>query len=182
MAITESTKRTECVKVCFSERMMLEVETVSGGESTIEYGLNEAVLEREQAGHLIRFNLKINGSLFTSYAADGVIISTPTGSTAHSFSARGPIASPELRCTLLTPISAHMLFDRSLVLGEQEELEFEVDKSREVVCAVDGRRIGVLSSGDRVICRPAAGPLRLIELRERNFHQILKHKFSLPDR
>lgn len=165
-----------------SERMMLEVETIASGVSHIDYALNEAVLEREQAGHLIRFNLKINGSLFTSYAADGVIVATPTGSTAYSFSARGPIASPELRCTLLTPISAHMLFDRSLVFGEHEELEFEVAKSREVVCAVDGRRVAVLSSGDRVLCRPAAEPLRLIELRERDFHQILKHKFSLPDR
>jgi NAD+ kinase len=165
-----------------SERMMLEVETFAGDDRHVVYGLNEAVLEREQAGHLIRFNLKINGSLFTSYAADGVIVATPTGSTAYSFSARGPIASPELRCTLMTPISAHMLFDRSLVLGDREELEFEVAKSREVVCAVDGRRVAVLASGDRVVCRPAAKPLRLIELRERDFHQILRNKFSLPDR
>jgi NAD+ kinase len=165
-----------------SERMMLEVETICDGVHHLEYGLNEAVLEREQAGHLIRFNLKINGTPFTSYAADGVIVATPTGSTAYSFSARGPIASPELRCTLLTPISAHMLFDRSLVLAEHEELEFEVAKSREVVCAVDGRRVAVLSSGDRVLCRPAPAPLRLIELRARDFHQILRHKFSLPDR
>jgi NAD+ kinase len=165
-----------------SERMMLEVDIVSRGNTRREFGLNEAVLEREQAGHLIRFNLNINGSRFTSYAADGVIVATPTGSTAYSFSARGPIASPDLRCLLLTPISAHMLFDRSLVLAEEEELEFEIARSQEVVCAVDGRRVGVLESGDRVICRPAPEPLRLVELKKRDFHQILKTKFALPDR
>ena len=71
------------------------------------------------AGHLIRLDVSINGSAFTSYAADGVIVATPTGSTAYSFSARGPIASPALRCLVLTPISPHMLFDRSLVLAER---------------------------------------------------------------
>jgi NAD+ kinase len=165
-----------------SERMMLEVEIISGGVTKRGFALNEAVLEREEAGHLVRFNLNINGSRFTSYAADGVIVATPTGSTAYSFSARGPIVSPALRCLLLTPISAHMLFDRSLVLAEHEELELEVARSREVVCAVDGRRIGVLEMGDRVMCRAAPEPLRLVELRSRNFHQILKAKFNLPDR
>lgn len=165
-----------------SERMMLEVEIISGGVTKRGFALNEAVLEREEAGHLVRFNLNINGSRFTSYAADGVIVATPTGSTAYSFSARGPIVSPALRCLLLTPISAHMLFDRSLVLAEHEELELEVAKSREVVCAVDGRRIGVLEMGDRVMCRAAPEPLRLVELRSRDFHQILKAKFNLPDR
>jgi hypothetical protein len=70
--------------------------------------------------------MSINGSAFTSYAADGVIVATPTGSTAYSFSARGPIASPALRCLVVTPISPHMLFDRSLVLDADEELRFTV--------------------------------------------------------
>ena len=72
----------------------------------------------------------INGAFFTTYAADGVIVATPTGSTAYSFSARGPIVSPRHRCLLLTPVSPHMLFDRSLVLDADEELELTVIDDR----------------------------------------------------
>jgi NAD+ kinase len=165
-----------------SERMMLEVVFSSAGAVRTEYALNEAVLEREESGHLVRFDLAINGTAFTTYAADGVIVATPTGSTAYSFSVHGPIASPALQCLLLTPISPHMLFDRSLVLAAHETLEFVVAGSREVVCTMDGRHTGVLQPGDRVVCRAAADPLHIVELRSRDFHQILKTKFALPDR
>jgi NAD+ kinase len=165
-----------------SERMMLEVVLTAAGVARTEYALNEAVLERQESGHLVRFDLAINGSAFTTYAADGVIVATPTGSTAYSFSVHGPIASPALRCLLLTPISAHMLFDRTLVLAEHEELDFVVSGAREAVCTMDGRHVTVLAPGDRITCRAATEPLRLVELRPRDFHQILKTKFALPDR
>ena len=165
-----------------SERMMLEVEFTTDDGTRREYALNEAVLEKQHAGHLVRFDLSINGSAFTTYAADGVIVATPTGSTAYSFSVRGPIASPALKCLVLTPISPHMLFDRSLVLAAHEELEFVVDGAREAVCTMDGRRIAELRPGDRIACRAAAEPLRLAGLRPRDFHQILRAKFALPDR
>ena len=134
------------------------------------------------AGHLIYLDVSINGSPFTSYAADGLILASPTGSTAYSFSAGGPIVSPELRCIVLTPISPHMLFDRSLVLAEGEEVEFVVSNGRDVALTIDGRGLGELYSGDRVRCRVAPDPLRLVSVRPRDFHQILKTKFALPDR
>ena len=165
-----------------SERMMLEVVFTTDGAVRSEFALNEAVLERQLSGHLVRFDLSINGTPFTTYAADGVIVATPTGITAYSFSVRGPIASPALRCLVLTPISPHMLFDRSLVLAAHEELDFVVGERREAVCTMDGRHVTVLAPGDRVTCRGAAEPLRLVELRPRDFHQILKTKFALPDR
>jgi NAD+ kinase len=165
-----------------SERMMLEVALTTADGTRREYALNETVLEKREAGHLVRFDLSINGSAFTTYAADGVIVATPTGSTAYSFSARGPILSPALRCFVLTPISPHMLFDRSLVLAEHEELDFVVSGSREVIATMDGRRIAQLAVGDRVTCRAAQEPLRLAQLRTHDFHQILKAKFALPDR
>jgi NAD+ kinase len=162
--------------------MMLEVVLTNEGASRTEYALNEAVLERQQSGHLVRFDLAINGTPFTSYAADGVIVATPTGSTAYSFSVHGPIASPALQCLMLTPISPHMLFDRTLVLAAHETLEFVVAGSRESVCTIDGRHVAVLAPGDHVTCRAAREPLHLVELRARDFHQILKTKFALPDR
>jgi NAD+ kinase len=165
-----------------NERMLLEVSLTHEGETRSELALNEVVLEKQQSGHLVRLDLSINGTPFTTYAADGVIVASPTGSTAYSFSVHGPIVSPALRCLILSPISAHMLFDRSLVLAEHEELDFIVGGTRHVVCTMDGRHIGVLVPGDRVRCQAAAEPLRFVELRPRDFHQILKAKFALPDR
>jgi NAD+ kinase len=167
-----------------SERMVLAVEVDSSTPilNGTRYALNEAVLEKQRTGHMIRLDVSINGSAFTSYAADGIIIATPTGTTAYSFSARGPIASPALRCTVLTPISPHMLFDRSLVLEEHEELEFVVCEGRPAELTIDGRELGPLAGGDRVRCRAAPEPLRLATVHPRDFHQILKMKFALPDR
>lgn len=165
------------------ERMMLSVDVTSAGDAGgAWFALNEAVLEKVRPGHLIRLEVWVNGTSFTSYAADGVIIATPTGSTAYSFSVRGPIASPALRCFVLTPVSPHMLFDRSLVLADGERLEFVVRERHSVVLTLDGRELGELQAGDHVRCEAASEPLRLVSLRPRDFHQILRTKFSLPER
>jgi NAD+ kinase len=166
-----------------SERTMLAIDVESAGPIRGSwYSLNEAVVEKLRSGHLIYIDVSINGSAFTSYAADGLIVATPTGSTAYSFSVGGPIMSPDLRCTVLTPISPHMLFDRSLVLSEHDEVTLVVSHNRDVSLTIDGRELGELCSGDQVRCRVAAEPLRLVSLHPRDFHQILKTKFSLPDR
>jgi NAD+ kinase len=169
-----------------SERMMLEIVVKSPGEGgsveRTEFALNEAVLEKVGAGRLIRLLVSINGTPFTTYAADGVIVATATGSTAYSFSARGPIVSPDHRCLLLTPVSPHMLFDRSLVLGAAEELEFLVTDDRPVSLTIDGREGGHLASGEVIVCRAAPGAARLVARRPADFHQLLKAKFGLADR
>jgi NAD+ kinase len=165
------------------ERMVLEVVVVSNGSAAgCWWALNEAVLERELNGRVVRLDVLINGESFTSYAADGVIVSTPTGSTAYSFSARGPIVSPRHRCLLLTPVSPHMLFDRSLVLDADEELRFVVIDERTAVITLDGRALGTLEEGDTMTCTAARQPARIVTFGARNFHQILKTKFRLPDR
>src|SRR5205823_15069379 len=101
---------------------------------------------------------------------------------AYSFSARGPIVSPRHRCLLLTPVSPHMLFDRSLVLGAEEILRFVVIDEHSVVLTADGRELGDLAAGDAVSCRGGALPARIVTLGPRDFHQILKAKFGLSDR
>ncbi|HEX5615552.1 MAG TPA: NAD(+)/NADH kinase [Acidimicrobiia bacterium] len=166
-----------------SERMVLEVSVrASGVAAGPWFALNEAVLEKVRAGHLVRLEVCVNGSPFTTYAADGVIVATPTGSTAYSFSARGPIASPALQCLLVTPVSPHMLFDRTLLLAADEQLDLVVSAERPVAFTVDGRDVGLLESGDTVTCRAASAPARIVELEPRDFHQLLKAKFELPDR
>jgi NAD+ kinase len=166
-----------------SDRMVLSVTVTSEGPAAGTWlALNEAVLEKVSSGHLVRLAVSVNGKFFTTYAADGVIVATPTGSTAYNFSARGPIVSPGHRCLLLTPVSPHMLFDHPLVLGAEETLGFEVAGPAPVGLILDGREVGNLSAGDVVICREGPTPARLISFTPRDFHQLLKSKFGLADR
>ena len=111
--------------------------------------LNEAVIEKQESGHTVRLLVRIDGAPFTTYAADGLIVATPTGSTAYSLSARGPVVSPRHRALLLTPVSPHMLFDRSLVLDPDEAIEIEVVGHRSADLNVDGQRAVTLGAGQR---------------------------------
>jgi NAD+ kinase len=165
------------------ERMVLEVSISSSGSTGGRWwALNEVVLEKGRSSRLVRLSVDINGTFFTTYAADGVIVATPTGSTAYSFSARGPIVSPRHQCLLLTPVSPHMLFDRSLVLDAGEELQFTVDEPRGVLLTLDGIELGLLGLGDTVTCTGGRKPARIVTFGVRDFHQILKVKFGLADR
>jgi NAD+ kinase len=165
------------------ERMMLDVVVGSSGPAAGRWwALNEAVMEKGLDSRVVRLSVEINGTFFTSYAADGVIVATPTGSTAYSFSARGPIVSPRHWCLLLTPVSPHMLFDRSLVLDAEEELRFTVAEERGVLLTLDGRQLGLLEEGDTVTCTAGPKPARMVTFGARDFHQILKTKFGLADR
>jgi len=153
-----------------------------GGEGPSWRALNEGVLEKQEPGHTVRMMVKIDGTPFTTYAADGLIVATPTGSTAYSLSARGPVVSPRHRALLLTPVSPHMLFDRSLVLDPDETVEVEVVGHRPVVLSVDGQRAASLSEGDTVVFRASAAEAHFVRFGRRRFHQILKAKFGLSDR
>lgn len=144
--------------------------------------LNEGVLEKLEVGHTVRLLVRIDGAPFTSYAADGLIVATPTGSTAYSLSARGPVVSPRHRALLLTPVSPHMLFDRSLVLDPEELVEVEVHGHRPVALSVDGQRRASLAEGDTVVFRASDVSARFVRFGRRRFHQILKQKFGLSDR
>ncbi len=150
--------------------------------STSVLALNEAVLEKTPMGHTVRLGVSIDGEPFTPYAADGLIVATPTGSTAYAFSARGPIVEPTHRCLLMTPVSPHMLFDRSLVLAPQARVRIEVVGDRPATLSVDGNNLGTLYRGDAITCTAAAGSARFVTFGPRNFLRILKTKFGLNDR
>ena len=167
------------------ERMLLEVVIAapSGRVSeTSVLAFNEAVLEKTASGHTVRLDVELDGAAFTPYAADGLIVATPTGSTAYAFSARGPIVEPTHRALLLTPVSPHMLFDRTLVLDDDTEVTLTVVGPREAQLVVDGRDLGELAPGDVVRCRAAQHVARLVVTGPRDFHAILKAKFGLSDR
>lgn len=163
-------------------RMTLEVTVEVGGATSSYTALNEAVVEKTRSGHTVRLAMTLNEQPFTSYAADGVIVATPTGSTAYNLSARGPIVSPLHRALVVTPVSAHMLFDRALVLDSGEVIRLEVLGDRAAALVVDGRAIANLDPGDALQCRAGAHDARLITFGHRDFHRILKAKFGLTDR
>lgn len=167
----------------YDDRMMLDVAVWSNGARLSSHlALNEIVLEKKEPGHTIRVSVDIDRARFTTYAADGLIVATPTGSTAYSLSARGPILSPRLRAILVTPVSPHMLFDRSLVLDPGESVRLEVLGHRPVNVASDGDLVHTLSPGAVVEVRAAHEVARFVRFEEQRFHQILKSKFGLEDR
>lgn len=166
------------------ERMLIEaaVDSPNLEEGVSFLALNEVVLEKTPMGHTVRLGVSVDGDFFTPYAADGLIVATPTGSTAYSFSARGPIVAPTHRCLLLTPVSAHMLFDRSLVLDPHATVRLDVLGNRPATLSVDGRTLATLEVGDTVTCTAATTAARLIMFGQRDFLRILKTKFGLSDR
>ncbi len=162
------------------DRMLLDVRVASTGQRAV--ALNEAVLEKTATGHTVRLAVSIDGDRWTTYAADGLIVATPTGSTAYSLSARGPIVAPDLRALILTPVSPHMLFDRSMLFTAETRLRLEVDGHRPATLSVDGQNLGVLSEGDAIECCALAEPAHLVRFHASRFHRVLKTKFGLSDR
>ena len=188
--LLESLERFLCGEYLLEERMLLEVSLHRSGpgpEAEPEgrarwLALNEAVVERPNPGHTLHMAVDVAGRPWTTYAADGLILASPTGSTAYAFSARGPILSPRLRALLMTPVSPHMAFDRSLVLDPSETVKVTLTDSRPALLVVDGRQVSRLGHGDSVSCAAAPIPARFVTFGDRDFYGILKAKFGVTDR
>ena len=175
-------KRDEKSVIVLDERMMLAVTLKSQHRSQTWRALNEAVIERQQSGHTVWLDVTINHEVFARYSADGVIVATPTGSTAYSMSARGPVVSPRHKAMLLTPVSPHMLFDRSLVLGPTETLSMQVVGTRPAELAIDGRHVASLDQGDVVSFEADSCSAHFVRFTQQpKFHQIVRAKFGLGD-
>jgi NAD+ kinase len=166
------------------ERMTLSVTVLGpdGEEVAHRTALNEATVEKTVPGHTVRVRASIDGRPFVTYAADGLLVATPTGSTAYNLSARGPVLSPRLRAIVVTPVSPHMLFDRPLVLEPTERLRLDVLEPRSAVLVVDGVTVRDIDPGATVECREGDQPARLVTFRSTDFHSILRAKFHLADR
>ncbi|HKE99902.1 MAG TPA: NAD(+)/NADH kinase [Actinomycetes bacterium] len=149
-----------------------------GGGSAI----NDLVLEKTAAQRLVGVEVRIEGRLFARYAADGIIVATPTGSTAYSFSAGGPIVSPELDALLLTPIAPHMVFNRSLLLGARQRIRMQVlAGSGDLHVSVDGHPVCGLKPGAVVQATTGAHTARLVRLDSADFLGRVRSKFRLAD-
>lgn len=168
------------------DRMLLEVSITSGdsGKRIVSgvIAMNEVVVEKTSDGHTIHLGVRIGDDQFLTYAADGMLVATPTGSTAYNLSLRGPIVSPRLKALVMTPIAPHMLFDRTLIIEPKLRICFELLPDREAVAVVDGERIAELSPGDRVEVGASPHVARMIKIGDHGFYKILHTKFGLLDR
>ena len=160
------------------ERMLVMGEVA--GETM--HALNDIVVERAPGDTTVRIGVSIDGVRFTSYPADGLIVSTPTGSTAYALSARGPIVFPTHYALQITPVSPHMLFDRSLVLGPDSVIDLTIEGHRSAVVSVDGNTLVTMAPGDTITCRRSPHIARLVIFDARDNLAVLKSKLGITDR
>ena len=143
---------------------------------------NDVVVEKLARDRQASLAVYVSGRLFASYSADGVIVATPTGSTAYSFSAGGPVLSPQLDALVFTPVAAHMAFNRSLVLAVDEAVSVRVlERSARVTVSADGQLRGVLNPGDWI--RVYAGPkrARLVRPKPTDFLARVRDRLGIID-
>jgi len=181
--LDETVRRALSRDYLVEERMTLSVRVKVGREVIYEtWALNEATVEKASRERMLEVVIEVDGRPLSSFGCDGVVMSTPTGSTAYSFSAGGPVVWPSLDALLLVPLSPHALFGRPLVVGPDSALAVEVlDRTQGTgVLWCDGRRTHDLPRGARVVVRRSPIPVRLARLNQGPFTDRLVNKFALP--
>jgi NAD+ kinase len=146
-----------------------------GGVTTL-LALNEVVIERIDFGHTVRLATAVDREEAITYSADGLIVATPTGSTAYNLSAGGPILAPTLRAMVVTPVAPHFSLDRSLVLTDAQEVTVAVAPDRAGVLVIDGTETGRLEPGATITCKVAARPVRVVRNEPQTFGGILRFR------
>lgn len=166
------------------ERMTLAVEVIDAAGAVIydTWALNEATVEKASRERMMEVVIEIDGRPLSSFGCDGVVISTPTGSTAYNFSAGGPVIWPTVEAIAVVPLSAHALFARPLVVGPEAAVAIEVLARTDGIGILwcDGRRSHDLPPGARVVARRSTTPVRLARLHPAPFTDRLVRKFQLP--
>jgi NAD+ kinase len=164
------------------KRLALDGRVTIGSDAVRVRASNDLVLGRIPGSGQAEFAAFVDGELFTRYVGDGLIVSTPTGSTAYSLSAGGPIVSPTTEAMLLTAIAPHGVFDRSLVVAQNETIRIELlENSAPVVIECDGRRHSDVVAGDALDVSTSSDPGLLIRLGGKNFYRRARQKLQLVD-
>lgn len=165
-------------------RMMIEGLIIREGKTVDSaYALNDVIVTRSSNFQIIHYHILVNGQFLNSYNADGIIVSTPTGSTGYNLSAGGPIVEPDAKLLLLTPICPHTLGSRSIVLSEEDEITIEIaagkDGSRQQVeVNFDGSRRIILYTGDRILVRRSRMETKIMKISSVSFLETLHKKMS----
>jgi NAD+ kinase len=165
-------------------RMTLEATLVRGRRAVArQVVLNDVVITKSALARMIDLEVSIDGTEVTTYRADGLIVSTPTGSTAYSLSAGGPIIHPEMTALLIAPICPHTLTMRPLVVPAEARVEVRLaTRDSEVYLTLDGQVGHPLRAGDRVRVRQGATPILMVRSRRRNYFEVLRRKLRWGER
>lgn len=164
-------------------RVALEVEVFEQGELVFSsWAVNEVTVEKSARERVLEVVLEVDGRPVSSFGCDGVLVSTPTGSTAYAFSAGGPVIWPNVEALLVVPLSAHALFARPLVIGPKSQMAIEVLKRSPGAGVIwcDGRRAFDLGPGSRIEVNQSARPVPMVVFEEQAFTDRLVRKFALP--
>ncbi len=172
-SVAEGSYQVEC-------RMMLQAELLRKGKTINSYlALNDIAVTKSSYSRIIHLKALINGNVINNYSADGILVSSPTGSTAYSLSAGGPVIDPGMECLLLTPICPHTLNSRSIVIDASSMIEIVVDDTnKDIVLTIDGQEGIGLRNGDTVRVCKAEYKTSLIKISNRNFYTLLHEKLT----
>ena len=160
-------------------RLLLEARLQkASGKVQTEFGLNDVVLKRRETGRMVDFSTYVDGHYVNTHSGDGMIVATPTGSTAYALSCGGPIISPQLDAVVVVPVCPHTLTDRPIVIPANQSIEvrlLERDETRAAV-SIDGLRMGDIRPGDKLTISAAARRLTLVHPPGYDFYGILRSK------
>jgi NAD+ kinase len=163
------------------ERLAVMAEPLGRPSFDPQWAMNEIMVEKHARHRLVRLRVEIDGDYLTTFSADGVIVATPTGSTAYSFSARGPIVSPSVDVLVVTSVAPHMVFDRSFVLGPEQVVTLHVVGEEAGLLSADGRAAIELPVGSAVRIGRAREPARFVRRPDAApFVTRVREKFDLP--
>ncbi|HEX3021073.1 MAG TPA: NAD(+)/NADH kinase [Lachnospiraceae bacterium] len=166
------------------ERMMLLGKVSCDGKEVFEdYALNDIVISRSGFSRIISVNIYVNDELIDTYLGDGVLISTPTGSTGYNLSAGGPVAAPDAKIMMITPICSHSLRQRSIIVSSDDKVVAQIGKSKktqkeEAIATFDSRSGVDLKTGDIIEIKKANEITKLIKINSKSFYEILRSKLG----
>ncbi|HHV31201.1 NAD(+)/NADH kinase [Caproiciproducens sp. LBM24188] len=161
-------------------RMMLDIRFEQDHKTLVYQALNDAVLARGALSRILDFQVNFNNANIGNYRADGLIVSTPTGSTAYSLSAGGPVIDPSLKCILLTPICPHSLMNRPVVFGSESKLSLQAysNYESEIFLTVDGEYSVRVADHQSIEIARSNQTARIIKLKQDNFYEIVNEKLA----
>lgn len=177
--VQEVARRIVQADYVLEKRMMLQARVIGHPQAAEHIALNDVVLSRGAFSRIIGVQIYIDGQYVDRYMSDGVVVSSPTGSTAYALSTGGPILAPSLECILLSPICAHTLYSRPIVVGADSKIELVLTAAdKDAQLALDGETLLTVSNKLRIEITRAKAQATFIRLKGRNFYQLLHSKFS----